>query len=754
MTRTAELRTNFTAGELSKLVNTRSEYERFYNGSEVVENWAIFTQGALFRRKGLRYLAETKYSDKKSALIDFQYSSLQTYAIEIGHNYMRFFANQGVVLDGSSNILEIATPYTEADIFNTNGEFNLKFVQDSDVMYIAHPSYPVQKLIRTSATSFSLSAVEFLKGSYMDNNVVSTDLVKLTGSTWTEGATLTLTASGGHTPFTANHVGGLWKMTEGTDIAHVKITGYTSSTVVTVQAKADIPSALRNVTKFKWAEGEFSNARSYPSTIVFHEQRMILAGSIKAPQRIWFSKSGDYEYFEEGTNDDDSFKVVVASQRGDPIRWLFSDKVLFAGGSGGVFRITSSSSSGLTPTNIDIKKHISYGCSYVQPELVGQSPIYMQKGNRTARAINYNLDVDKYVATDITADADHITESSIVSFAYQQTPLSSLWCVKKDGQIAKLTFEADQKVQAWSRYLTKGSFESVAVINDAEDNDEIYTITKRTINGNEKRFIEVHEPNYLVDNSNRFYVDCGLSYNGIRTATLTIGTTTILSNTAIFSVADVGKELHETSTGNGKATITGFTDNKNVLVTIIQPFSSTSITSWGVAIKIVTGLNHLIGEKVVVSSDGATETIKLTDGTYSEKEGVVNNSGQIELKNFGLIIHVGLAYSSKQKNMPLEAVSLSNAIGTSQHKKQTVSQIVVTFQDTSGGMILNNNNETIPILTRSTINNQNETTPLFAGDQEITVGNNWDNKGQVTIFQEAPQPMTIKSITYKVNITQ
>lgn len=51
-----------------------------------------------------------------------------------------------------AEIVEVTTPFTTADLFQ------LKFAQQGATMYIAHPSYNPQKLVYTSATSWSMSS--------------------------------------------------------------------------------------------------------------------------------------------------------------------------------------------------------------------------------------------------------------------------------------------------------------------------------------------------------------------------------------------------------------------------------------------------------------------------------------------------------------------------------------------------------------------------------------------------------------------
>ena len=806
MARASELRTNFTAGELSKLVNARTDFGRFYNGSETLENFVVLPQGPISRRKGFKFISEVKDSTKKVDLIEFEYSDAINYIIELGDGYMRFFKDQGKVLDNtttisgatqanpvvitntahpysngdkiinqdvvgmtelngneytvankatntyeltgvdgtaftayssggtSSKIHEIVSPYAESEIFD------VRYIQDADVIYFFHPSYPIQKLIRTAINVFEISEVTLLKGPFLDQNIVSTDLVALTGGgPWGEGDTGTLTASGGHTPFTANHVGGLWKITSGVDIAFLKITGFTSSTIVSVSFQAAIPSALHTGTHYKWSEGEFSDARAYPSAATFHEQRMVLTGTSFNPQKVFFSQSNaDYENYEAGVEDDDAFNVKIASRKGDPIRWLFSDDVLFIGSSNGIFRATSSSTgSVLTPTDIDVKRQISYGCSKVPPQLVGSSPIFFQKSKVKARGIGFSVQSDKYSATDLNIDSDHIAESGIKQTSYQQDPISNLWCVRNDGELAIFTSEQAQEVMAWSRFTTQGLFESIAVVNTTEDTDEIYCVVKRTIDGTVKRFIEVQDPNFLVTNLERTYVDSFLTYNGTQTISLTLTSTNALAASPLFTTADVGKEIHELD-GNGRALITAYVDTENVTISTLEAFTSSTVASWAFAVKTVTGLDHLEGATVSICSDGATSPDK-----------VVTN-GTITLSLAGSITHVGLSYTSTQKSMPIEVQSLAQAIGSTQGKITRIDTVIIKVENTNGGKIISDT--TIDIPARSTNNNMNEAPALFEGDIEVRVGGSWESLGQISVLQAGPQPMTVKSITYKTTV--
>lgn len=107
---------------------------------------------------------------------------------------------------------EITTPYSAADVFK------LHYTQSADVIYFAHDSYQPRKLTRLADNNWTISAIDFKGGPFLNENTVSAYTLGFaaTGGTprsgyyFPAGATGTLTASGGHTPFLATHEGSIW----------------------------------------------------------------------------------------------------------------------------------------------------------------------------------------------------------------------------------------------------------------------------------------------------------------------------------------------------------------------------------------------------------------------------------------------------------------------------------------------------------------------------------------------------------------
>lgn len=203
MPKASPIRSTFNAGELSPLMDGRTDVAKYNNGCKVTENFIPSVQGPAVRRPGTRFVSEVKTSANRTWLLSFQFNITQSYILEFGDFYIRFYTNHGQVISGAS-AYEVVSPYAVADLTNSDGCFNLGYVQSGDIIYLTHPSYPVYKLARLSNTNWTMTPAVFTNGPFNDQNVdkaVTVYASAVSGS-------ITLTASSGI--FTADHVGSLF----------------------------------------------------------------------------------------------------------------------------------------------------------------------------------------------------------------------------------------------------------------------------------------------------------------------------------------------------------------------------------------------------------------------------------------------------------------------------------------------------------------------------------------------------------------
>jgi len=522
MARVAVQLTNFTGGELSPRLDGRNDLQKYPTGCKTLENMIVYPHGSAARRSGTQFVAEVKDSSKDTRLIPFEFSTTQTYMLEFGNQYIRFYKDNGQILSGGS-AYEISSPYLETELFD------IKYAQSADVMYICHPSHPVKKLSRTGHTSWSLVDDIIANGPFMDHNIETTTL---TPSHKTVGQTTTVTASSttginSNQGFLSTDVGRLLHIKDG----HLKITSVTSTTVVVGTVIIDL-GITTPVTDF--ALGSFSDTTGYPSCVTFFEQRLVFAATLSQPQTIFFSKSGDYENMDDGYHetvaDDDAIVYTIASNQVNAIRFMTATRTLIIGTAGGEFAVSGGGTDiAITPTNILIKKQSNNGAANVDALAVGNATIFLQRAKRKLRELAYNFDVDGYLAPDLTILAEHISEGGFKQLSYQQEPNQIIWCVRNDGQLAGLTYQREQQVVAWHRHIFGGSFgsgnavcDSVATIPTDDSEYQTWVIVKRTINGATKRYIEyIHEYDFdETDDTSFNFLDSQLSYDGSAASTI------------------------------------------------------------------------------------------------------------------------------------------------------------------------------------------------------------------------------------------
>ena len=543
------IQTNFTTGEASPQIEGRIDLVKYGNSAATLNNVFVRVFGGAYRRPGTYYVHTTKLSTSAVRLIPFQFSNTQAYIIEAGDVYFRFYKDSGILMTTASIYTEITSVYAATSLFD------LEYAQDADTMYITHTGHPIKKLTRSSHYIWGLSTVDFTGGPWMPDNSDSAAYMKV--SSYSVGA-CTITASG-NASFVANHSGSLLRV--GTSNGYVRIDTADVSTSASGVVVGTLNSASATGYTNNWSWGAWSKKNGYPQAVSFFEQRLYFGGTTEQPQTIWGSVIEDYENFTPGTADGDAVTFTIADNQVNAIRWFAAGKALAIGTLGGNFLMYSDSSSGpITPTNINIKKETSYGADLILPKRIGSSILYVQRNNLTIRELGYDFDTDSQLAKDATILSEHITQSGIKDMDYQEAPDGILWVVLKNGKMATMTRLADQEVLAWSRHDTQGSFLSVAVIPNGNE-DQVWVATQRscqitaTTTQGQIRMVEYFKPFIQPDNQDDcFYMDCGLSYLGTGTYTKTVSGLSHL-NSRVVTVLGDGAVFPDTTVTSGGISI-------------------------------------------------------------------------------------------------------------------------------------------------------------------------------------------------------
>jgi hypothetical protein len=728
MARVTAVNNVFNGGEYSPLLSSRVDVETRRRGLQRMQNFVPLTQGGARYRKGLRFVSEVKDSTKKVRLIPFDFgitSSPQTYILEFGDLYVRFYKDQAQIESGGSPV-EIVTPYSEDDLDE------VQYTQSADVLWLFHPAYPTKEIQRTSDTSWTITDYPYEGGAFRSENTSTTTLAPsaTTGS-------ITITASAD--TFVSTDVDRLVTIKHGTTWGIAKITGYTSATLVDADVLTDFGATTAQVA---WRLGSWSETTGYPRTGTLHEQRLILGGTYSEPETIWFSEIGNYNNHLEGTNDADPFRYTPGSSKVNSVRWIKSSMDLLVGTTGSEMNTRKSGNDeAITIGNIKLTPQSYYGSNAVDAIPFGESSIaFVQRLGKKVRVLNYDIGFDKYIADDITLLSEHITESGIKELDKFDQPYPLVFATKNNGELLAMTFDRSQQVAAWSRIITDGIIESVATIPGV-DFDELWVCVKRDINGVEKRYVEFWD---LSDDYD-LHLDSSYIYDGRRTANLTLGAATgtgvtVTASASVFSANDVGSEiwadtLSSNIVGNsGKATIVSYVSDTEITVDIDKDFSSTSILEdyWAVAVDTITGLDHL-DEKLV--------QVVVNDSKHDD---VTVSSNEVGLNEFASYAFVGLGYDGILHTMPIEpALPSGETIG----KIKRISEIIIKLLDSKGGKLGVNAEKLETIAYRGLQDSMDSRVELFSGDIKKAVPGGYSREIAPYILQDTPFPMTVLSIT-------
>lgn len=157
-----ELRqTSFRAGEWSPTAHGRDDLPAFAHALRRCHGFIVTPHGAAVNRPGTQFLGEAKDHTRRPRLRKFVFSASQTFILEVGHHYLRFWKDGGLVLSGGVPY-ELATPYDEAHL----GQ--LKFAQSGDIISIAHRSYAPRELRRYGNTNWTLTVADFARPDALD----------------------------------------------------------------------------------------------------------------------------------------------------------------------------------------------------------------------------------------------------------------------------------------------------------------------------------------------------------------------------------------------------------------------------------------------------------------------------------------------------------------------------------------------------------------------------------------------------------
>lgn len=773
------LQPTFAAGELSPSASARTDIARYYTGLKLCRNFMVMPYGGVRNRPGTKFVCEVKDSTKRCRLIPFQFNDVQTYILAFGDLNMRVIKDGGQVLYSAGPSIgqpfELALPYTQNDLDLLN------FTQSADVMTFAQPSYKPRELSRLAHDNWTSAEINLAPRIAAPATATAVSAGG-TGVTQTWRYQVTAVLDDGNTldeslPVTSNSIVVNNDTMAGT-ITWAAVTGATYYIIYKDNAGAGIYGFIgratgttftdQNITAVKTdtppnGNDPFVGAGNYPGAVGYYQQRLVFAGSDLSPQTVWMSKTGLFKNFGYSipNKDDDAITFTIASREVNRMRHLLGLRKLLGLTSGGEWTF-SGADTGLTAKTIQASQEGYDGSAIVQPVVVGNSAVYVQARGSRVSSFGYSINADGFAADDLTLFSAHLFRGKeLTNVAYQKIPDSIVWYVRDDGILLGLTYLPEQQLVGWHWHDTDGFVESIACVPEGQE-DALYLLVRRTINGVQKRYIERMATRQITSIEDAFFVDCGLTYDGrnadaSKTLTLSGGTTwgfpEVVTMTAVghapFTAGSVGVNYslsltttdsnEDTTTDIVRVQVVGYTSSTVVTVKLLiicpESLRAHAATDWARQVKSLSGLGHLEGKTVSILADGSVHPQRVVTG------------GSVALQEYAGIAHVGLPYVSDMETLDLE---LKNANETVLDKKIAVTSLTVLVEESRGIMAGQDKNN---LYAQKTDRSEYEPPiELLTGQAEISISNDWQGKGRVFIRQADPLPLSVLAVIPEVTI--
>lgn len=528
----------------------------------------------------------------------------------------------------------------------------------------------------------------------------------------------------------------------------------------------------------------FRFAGNYPSVVTYHQQRRFFAAPENAPTTIFGSRIGYYSNFTVHTDiqDDDAIVAPLDSGEVNPIRHLLPMRRLLALTGASEWAIEGDDAGTITPSQINARPYSYEGSALLRPLTIGNVVVYLQARRGIVRDLAYEFGSDSYAGRNRALGSGHLLRGhSIVDWAFQKTPASIIWMVRDDGVLLSLTYLPEQEIFAWARHDTDGAVERVVVIpeNDGGSTggeDAVYLFTRRTVNGQARRYIERMErelTNETAIEAHR-YLDSALTYDGRNAGatTLTLGPGTtwaydesipLTASAPTFATADLdvdadGKPMVEYWLKDADGVVirckpVGFTSSTVITVkphkTVPASLRNTARTTWSKAVRRVSGLWHLeakavaaVGDGFVVASPNNPDYATLTVAT-----------GKVTLPAPPrAVIHVGLPYTSDFQTLDIEVPEGESLAG----KPKQVRNVLLHVRDVGGGVWVGSKlpdgdgvGESTGLKEHKARRNGDShdlPVPLRSEPFDVPIPTDWNSFGRVAVRVADPVPGTILGV--------
>jgi len=539
MPRFNEIINNFINGEVSPRVYGRMDSEIYKRSCRTVKNMLVYPQGGAARRSGTQYLKRVvpvsggslwQSIQEGARIVPFIFNEREKYLLvfnkfqgtTFNENFISYIRVDNELENWASMnnlMISVTGPTTARTSTAASSARTSDALQDSKVleemqyaqagayMVFVHETFPPFVVARVAENILAIDSyqLQFYAAASTDFGPVPFNRLNLSNLTLNPSATtgtITITASASF--FVPQHVGSFICFSTGGTVGIAVIAGYTSATLVDAVVVRTLPASGATV---NWYEAAWSDYRGWPRTVAFWNSALYFGGSPSFPDRLW--KSQDFDIFEMAnprTQGGTGTLTAVDPFWADLAVGTGIAKINFLAPIGNDLIIGAAtreySVASFNIEDVTVKPQTGYGSEYVQPVVVDDTPVYVQRGGRKLREIIFDDRTQGYVSPDITLLSEHISRKGaalsstkyvprIKALAYQTLDNNVIWAIDNNGFLFACTKSRENSVVAYHWHDVGGKVESIACLPSKDNKfDELYMIVAREVDGSIVRYIE------------------------------------------------------------------------------------------------------------------------------------------------------------------------------------------------------------------------------------------------------------------------
>ena len=767
MAKASPIQANFNAGEFAPALEGRIDFPKYNSGCKRLENFIPMIQGPARRRSGTRFIREVKDSSDRTWLVPFEFAETDSYILEFGDQYIRFYTNDGVVLDGGSPY-EISTPYAASDLTSSIGTLRLRMVQSADVIYIVHPDYPPKKLSRFGPTNWTLTDIDFKGGPFLDVDPDETISVYASGNT----GSITITASSGI--FQSTDVGSLFLIEEA-DLSGIKpwASGQELSTSSSGSSGGNVFGILRRSEgkTYTCVTSDSAPASDPPSVIRTGGDRPVHTfgvaadgdGEPKQPDDsdpTVYREGVDWEFLDPGygwaritgftSSTEVSAEVIsrmpngVVGSGNTTTRWAFSRWSATRGYPShvGFFRERLTFSTGQI-LNFSVSGDFeNFAARNPSGEIAPDQAITIEISSDTVNDVQWLAPSDglligtsggEFVCSELTTD--EVFGPGNVKIAEQSQYGSRSVVPVRVGTAVLFIQRAGRKLRELQYEFASDRFSST----------DLTVLSEHITESGVTDLVFQQEPHSIIWACKADGELIGFTFNRNQDVLgwhrHPVGGDGVVECLEVIpspqgTQDDLWMVVRRTINGQTKRYIEKLEEDFIESTDIEDAFFVDSgLTYNGAPTDTLSGLDHLEGEEVAVLADGSAHPRVTVD------------SGSITLQREASVVHAGLPFDSLLQTMRIEAGAQD---GTAQGKTKRITKAVFRFLSTVGAQAGDTEDNLDDIQFRRPSDPMDQAIQPFTGDKLVEWPGSYDFDGYLIVKQEQPLPMTVLAIMPQV----